>query len=64
MTSDAEYYRARALEERDRAATATEPKIVAIHLELATKYESLANDVEVEPTSRPGWEGMSGAQPA
>jgi len=38
---DVEYYRERAATERDRAKSAAQPKIAAIHLELASLYERL-----------------------
>ena len=62
--SDKDYYRVRALEERDRAAAANEPNIAAIHRDLAEKYEALAKDVEVRPMLRSAWDAMSDAQPA
>jgi hypothetical protein len=64
MSSDADYFRARAIEERDCAATASEPNIVGIHLNLAEKYEGLVQEAELQPTIRPGWEDTSEAQPA
>ena len=39
--NDLEYYRARALAEREAAETAKEPRIAAIHLQLAEHYESI-----------------------
>lgn len=64
MTSDVDYYRARALEERDRAEAASDPTSATIHRDLATKYEALAREADMQPTLRPGWDGMSDAQPA
>lgn len=49
MASDTHYYRARAMEERDRAATATDPGIANIHRDLAAKYEALAKAAEGQP---------------
>lgn len=60
-TNDKDYYRARALEERDRAATAHEPSIAAIHRDLADKYEALAKKRGVQPTLRSAWDAMPGA---
>ena len=57
MSSDAEYYRVRAIEERELAAIAAQPNIVAIHLELAEQYEALAQEAGVQSTLRPGWGG-------
>ena len=61
-TSDKDYYRARALEERDRAQTANERKIAAIHRDLAKKYEALEKEVERQPNFRSARDAMSGAQ--
>ena len=56
MTSDAEYNRARAIEERALAAAAIDPTISAIHRVLAEKYEALAREVEVQPTVGLAWD--------
>lgn len=57
MTSeDTGYYRARAVEERARAAAAAEPYIANIHRDLAGKYEALARETDVQITSRPLWD--------
>jgi hypothetical protein len=64
MTTDLDYYRARALEERNRAAAASDPSIANIHLELAAKYEARAKDARAGPTLRPGWGGTSDGQVA
>ena len=64
MASDIEYYRTRAIEERDRAAAASEPSIANIHRDLAIKYEGLAREAESQPTLQSGWSGDSDAQPA
>lgn len=40
-SQDVDYYRARAVAERDAARTASEPSIAAIHLELAEHYEAI-----------------------
>ncbi|MCL6740582.1 hypothetical protein LZ518_05480 [Sphingomonas sp. RB56-2] len=63
-TEDSGYYRARAIEERARAAECDDRSIAGIHLELAAKYEALAKVANIQPTLRPGWEGMAHAQPA
>ena len=39
--NDFEYYRARALAEREAAKAAKEPHIATIHLELARLYEAI-----------------------
>lgn len=64
MTSDVDYYRARAFEERERAVTASNPSIANIHCDLAAKYEALAKQGKTRPTLRPSGDGMSDAQPA
>lgn len=64
MSSDFDYYRERAIEERQRAADASDENIANIHRLLADKYEALARKVEIEPAVRPGWDGTSDAQPA
>jgi hypothetical protein len=46
---NAEYYRNRAIEERERAAKADLPEIVKIRLELAEKYEALAELAKGHP---------------
>ena len=40
---DTEYYAERAREERRRAETATHPRAIAVHTELASLYEGLAS---------------------
>jgi hypothetical protein len=62
-TEDSEYFRARAIEERARAADGGDQTIANIHLDLAEKYEALANITDGQPTLRPGWDGLSGVQP-
>jgi hypothetical protein len=59
MTLDADYFRARAIEERDRATKATSQNIADIHGELAMKYEALARQADLHPTMWVGWDGMS-----
>ena len=63
-TENKAYYRGRALEERERAAAASEPSIAAIHSDLAAKYEALAKEGGAKPTLRPKWDGMSNARTA
>jgi len=51
MTStDTEYFRARAEQEREAARHATQPFIANIHLELAKAYEALAKHPEQQAT--------------
>ncbi len=44
---DIEYYRARAVEEREAATDASRSNIAAIHEELARLYEALAEQPEL-----------------
>jgi len=46
---DSNYYARRAREERAKADDSDDPKIAAIHLELAIKFDALAR-VEANPT--------------
>jgi hypothetical protein len=50
---DRDYYRTRASEERDRASTATDPAIAAIHFALASKYEDLVVQLGKNDPSAP-----------
>ena len=53
MSSDEiEYYRARAIEEREAAADASKLNVAAIHEELARLYEALADQPELRPMRR------------
>ena len=58
------YYRARAAEERDRAAQSDRPGIAQIHLDLAEKYDALSREAEHQITLRPGWDGSGLTQSA
>ena len=54
MTSrDSDYYARRAAEERAKADDSDEPKIAALHLELAIKFEALARVAEANPGANP-----------
>lgn len=53
MTSDMDYYSARALEELERAAAASSAAAAAIHRELAAKYDALAGEAKGEPMIPP-----------
>jgi hypothetical protein len=46
-SDDIEYYLARAAQERDAAADASQSNIAAIHAELARLYEALAEQPEL-----------------
>ena len=43
-SDDSEYYRRRAASERSLAQAAVDPRIAAIHDELAERYDLLANE--------------------
>ena len=51
--NDSDYYRARAIEERWLVREACCDAEVAIHAELATRYDSLADELEVQPGNSP-----------
>ena len=61
-TEDSEYFRARAIEGRARAADCDDRSIATIHLELAKKYETRAHIADGQTTLQPGWDGPSDAQ--
>ena len=46
MPHDADYYRARAIEERGRAAATDRANVAAIHRELAERLERLAEQCD------------------
>lgn len=47
FTSELEYYRQRAREERERAATAPGPIVAQVHLALAERYDGLSRHPEI-----------------
>lgn len=47
---DQDYYRARAIEERERAGSSDSANVREIHDELARLYEALAEQAELRPT--------------
>lgn len=53
--NDHDYYRTRAEEHRSRAEAAEHPKAAQIHLDLAAKYDALAAEAAVTPSSGAGW---------
>ena len=59
-TKDIDYYLSRASEERALAKTAAEG-IAPIHLELARRYEALAEQARQQPTLEPGGTDLSPA---
>lgn len=46
------YYECRACKARELAAAATDPKIAAIHAEMAARYDALAAETKPRPTLR------------
>ena len=46
---DADYYRARAIEERGLAEAVDRADVAAIHLELAKQYDALADQESLRP---------------
>jgi hypothetical protein len=51
-SNEIEYYRTRAIEEREAAADAAQSNVAAIHEELARLYEALADQPELSPMYR------------
>ena len=49
-TGNVEYYRARAIEEREQALAADRKNVADIHLELARLYDALVNEPAIRPT--------------
>ena len=45
---DAEYFADRAMVELAMSRTATDPRVVAAHAEMAARYEKLASEFKVE----------------
>jgi len=50
--SDIEYYRGRALAERELAQSASHTNVALIHQELARQYQALVDHAELRPTLR------------
>ena len=51
--NDSDYYRARAIEERWLVREATSEPEAAIHYELATRYDYLADQLDDQPGNSP-----------
>ena len=51
-SSDTEYYRKRAAEERELALKSSNREVAAIHEELARQYQALVGQAELRPTLR------------
>lgn len=58
---DVEYYRRRALEERERAAKADTREASKAHLELAQHYEGLVERADLLPLKRSNMAGRNDA---
>jgi hypothetical protein len=56
-SDDIAYYRARAADERERANQAKSESIAQIHLDLADKYEALADEAAATSRQRSDWGG-------
>ncbi|MDP9422368.1 MAG: hypothetical protein M3Q19_05955 [Pseudomonadota bacterium] len=54
-SEDIEYYRKRAVRQRELALAAESPGIAKIHLELALKYDELVELAEPRPTLGVNW---------
>lgn len=51
-----DYYRARAIEERDAASKSTEASVAGLHEQMARMYESLADELDRPPHAvAPAW---------
>ena len=56
-----DYFRMRALEERERAASSDTPSIAAIHQSLAEGYEKLVQLMEMDGSIQPDFDGSAAA---
>ena len=56
-TNDTEYYRQRAIVERELASKSERADVAAIHAELARQYQALADKAELRPTLRIAFPG-------
>ena len=52
MSSDTEYYRQRAVRERELALKSERQNVAAIHEELARQYQALVDKAELRPKLR------------
>ena len=60
---DVEYYRRRALEERERAENADTSEAAKAHLELAQHYEGIVARADLLPLKRSDLAGRNEARP-
>jgi hypothetical protein len=55
-SSQQDYYRSRAVEERDAAAGSSDADLAELHGRMARLFESLANEIDrPRPAIAPGW---------
>lgn len=52
MSTDTEYYRRRATQERELALKSERREVAAIHEELARQYQALVDQTQLRPTLR------------
>jgi hypothetical protein len=60
---DVEYYRRRAIEERERAARADHPEAARAHQDLARHYEGIVAHADMLPLKRGGAANQNDARP-
>ena len=53
MSTQSDYYTRRALAERILSGLTTDPKVAAIHLDLANRYDALSSSDGEAPTEKP-----------
>lgn len=53
MPTQSDYYSRRALAERVLSGLTTDPKVAAIHLDLAKRYDALSSSDGQAPTQKP-----------
>ena len=63
FTSELEYYRQRAREERERAQTAADPIVAEVHRALAERYEGLTKQPEFRVALSRLWRSREGGPP-
>ena len=61
FTSELEYYRQRAQQERERAQTATDPIVAEVHRALAERYEELTKQPEIRVALSRLWRSRESA---
>jgi hypothetical protein len=53
MSTQSDYYTRRALAERILSGLTTDPKVAAIHLDMARRYDALSSSDGQAPTQKP-----------